>query len=412
VGQEVDPHTLIAETTLQPEEPIMIAVTEAYGIPPTSLGDLLQIKEGDMVEVGQPLAALLADGNVYEMRSPGKGRIEQVSYLLGTISLRLEGDPNDNVRVVDAAEQLGEPAILASQFIQVRTGDFVRLGQIIATEPEREAVAFAPMQGVVTSVNGHLVTIERPFVRTQVKAFLTGRVVEVTPEWGAEIESEMEPLSGLYGLGGESSGELRLLVSAPQEVAAATAVSAQDSGKVLVAGALASADFLRACKKHNIAGVIAGGVHSMDLVQLTGAEIAPGMETELTLGLTLLLTEGMGEIPMEQSFFAALQSVAGKVVSMNGHTQIRAGVVRPVVYLPAGAHMPPTSTASDNTPIELGNRVRIIREPWFGVTGIVGAFTGPTVLPSGITTLTYQVATDSGEILEVARNNVERQGLV
>ena len=52
-GQLVFPHTLVAETKLQPVEPIVIPVTEQLGLPPHMMNQMAIVKVGDIVETGR-----------------------------------------------------------------------------------------------------------------------------------------------------------------------------------------------------------------------------------------------------------------------------------------------------------------------------------------------------------------------
>ena len=60
-------------------------------------------------------------------------------------------------------------------------------------------------------------------------------------------------------------------------------------------------------------------------VAITGSE---------EIGITLVITEGFGKIPMAQRTFELLKSRTGAKTSINGATQIRAGVVRPEIIIP------------------------------------------------------------------------------
>ena len=412
LGDPVIPDSLIAETTLQPEEPVHLSITEIFGIAPHRIHEVIKVEQGDFVEQRQILAKSDLFGQPIELESPGAGCIEQISPLLGTISLRLEGDPHERLRRVNIAEELGMPVPLAMQCIRVTLGEMVRLGQLLATDIDQEIGAFAPMHGRITAIENAVISIERPFVRTQILAFLAGRIVEIFPSWGAVVESDMQPWQGMFGLGGEVSGSLKLLVERREECADAASIDAAAAGRVVVAGALASKELLLACKQHGVAGVVAGGAHNLDLIQLQGEEIAPGAAS--LLGFSLLLSEGMGRIPMNDALFSVLQRCDNRTVSLNGLTQIRAGVIRPCLYLPEGIASEREEPVSDRDlegkteDIVIGNRIRIIREPWFGIVGVVKALSGPETLPSGVRTLTYAILTESGESLRVARSNVEK----
>ena len=407
VGQHVFPDTLIAETVLQPVEPVHLPVTEMFDIAPNFITSVLRVKVGDRVELGQILAVGSYGGQESELRSPGAGRIEQISSLLGTISLRLEGDPDEPERVVDIAELMQMPSLIARRYIIVNIGDKVGLGQLLAQDPdpESETVAYAPLSGTITNIEGSLITIKRPFILTQCYAFLEGTVVEIFPQFGAIIESEMHLEQGSFGLGGECYGKLKLLVQQPDMIASPNDISDDCRGKIVVAGALVTAEVLLRAREVGVAGIISGGAHNIDLVKIMGREIEPGLPSDI-LGFTLLLSEGMGQIAIRDQLFTILAQANNSIISMHGLTQIRAGVIRPSIYFDRRL-APKNESNSSHKPLDIGSQIRLIREPFFGELGKIVSLGGPDRLPSGIRTLTYEVKLTNGEAVKVARSNVE-----
>ncbi|MEO0079628.1 MAG: hypothetical protein ABIK44_03010, partial [candidate division WOR-3 bacterium] len=91
-------------------------------------------------------------------------------------------------------------------------------------------------------------------------------------------------------------------------------------------------------------------------------------------GLTIVVTEGFGEMKMAKRTFELLTSLEGRMASVNGATQIRAGVIRPEVIVPrtdGGQAVSPKSELEGG--LALGMAVRIIRQPNFGRIGRVAA---------------------------------------
>ena len=59
--------------------------------------------------------------------------------------------------------------------------------------------------------------------------------------------------------------------------------------------------------------------------------------------------------------------------SINGATQIRAGVVRPEIIIPVKAQEATVDTEGTGDALNIGTQIRIIREPYFGELGRVSA---------------------------------------
>ena len=89
------------------------------------------------------------------------------------------------------------------------------------------------------------------------------------------------------------------------------------------------------------------------------------------IGFTLIITEGFGAIPMARRTFDLLTAKAGQQASCNGATQIRAGVIRPEVIIPLeqGSRFKVQGSRFEVSEggIKVGDTIRIIREPYFGV---------------------------------------------
>jgi hypothetical protein len=126
------------------------------------------------------------------------------------------------------------------------------------------------------------------------------------------------------------------------------------------------------------------------------------------INTTIVTTEGFGNIPMAKRTFDLLKRCEGKEASINGATQIRAGVIRPEIVI-SRHDEGKTITESDEVPgLQIGNRVRVIRVPYFGKIGRVSA------LPPELFTLEseskariLEVEFEDGKKAVVPRANIE-----
>ena len=75
---------------------------------------------------------------------------------------------------------------------------------------------------------------------------------------------------------------------------------------------------------------------------------------------------------MSNSTFSLLKEHNNQVASINGSTQIRAGVIRPEIVIPLKSELKEEKTlAEPNKGISIGSIVRVIRSPFFGKIGEV-----------------------------------------
>jgi hypothetical protein len=78
-------------------------------------------------------------------------------------------------------------------------------------------------------------------------------------------------------------------------------------------------------------------------------------------------TEGFGPIKMAQKTYDLLKRFEGKMASMHGFTQIRAGVMRPEIIIPIDFKLEELTVEEPKmATLEIGTTVRIIRQPNFG----------------------------------------------
>ena len=328
-------------------------------------------------------------------------------------STELPGD----VASVNVMNLLGIDAAQVSQYMLKAEGETVARDEPIAeTRPFikwfRSSVK-SPIDGVVesmSSVTGQ-VLLRHPPRPVDVTAYVDGTVVEVIPHEGVVVETNAAFIQGIFGIGGEAHGPVRMLVTDPDEEVSADAITAEHEGCVLVCGSFISEDVVRAAARVKAAGVIAGGISADGLKNLLGYDLGVAITGTETIGTTVIVTEGFGRIAMARGTFDILVACCAEqtlVASINGATQIRAGVQRPEIIVPRD---PPESDAAQSVGslgLETGDPVRIIREPYFGKLGAVASLPSDLqVVESETRVRVLEVEFEDGERAVVPRANVE-----
>ena len=107
--------------------------------------------------------------------------------------------------------------------------------------------------------------------------------------------------------------------------------------------------------------------------------------------------------------FRLLKRHQGQRASINGATQIRAGVIRPEVIIPLRKAAPQSLDRTREQGMDVGSTVRIIRNPYFGKLGRVAALPSePARLDSGSRARVVSVQVEGlEEPVSVPRANVE-----
>jgi hypothetical protein len=187
------------------------------------------------------------------------------------------------------------------------------------------------------------------------------------------VEARGALIQGIFGLAGERTAELVMVAKAPDQVLEPGAILPSHTGKVVIGGARATLAALRRAIELKVAGVVCGGFAYQDVKELLGYDVGVAITGTEPLDTTLVVTEGFGDIAMARATFELLGSLDGRRASINGATQIRAGVIRPEVMVP---HLEAEQSAAVNGEgqgLEIGAPVRCIRAPYFGRIGTVSA---------------------------------------
>ncbi len=315
---------------------------------------------------------------------------------------------------VNVANQLGlEPREIGMAMLKEK-GDVIAAGEKIAESKSffglfRSEVT-APIEGTVenvSNVTGQVILRGRP-LPVEVNAYIPGQIVEVEEGEGVTVEASVGFIQGIFGVGGETDGELALAVKGPNDVLDEAGIVEEFRGKVIVAGRMTTAGAVRRAVELGVAGIVTGGLDDRDLRDFLGYDLGVAITGQENLGITLLVTEGFGDIAMAMATWNLLSKHQGRSVSINGATQIRAGVIRPEVIIPLDVEEREEHRKDEGAILEIGMPVRCIRTPYFGRIGNVRA------LPADLATLesetkvrVLEVAFDNGENAIVPRANVE-----
>lgn len=261
----------------------------------------------------------------------------------------------------------------------------------------------------ISSVTGQVIVRGEP-LPLQVHAYLAGSVVEVLPGEGCVIEAVASFIQGIFGIGGETFGPLRLGVVSHDQALTDDLIRPDMKDAVVVGGARLTAQALERARTVGVSAVVSGGIDDQDLKEFLGYDLGVAITGSEEVGLTLIVTEGFGDIAMAERTFNLLASREGADAAVNGATQIRAGVLRPEIVIPWTDEVTAGETVSKQSAgyLKVGVQVRVIRDPYFGQIGSVSALPPePQVLESGSRARVLEVQFESGEDVIIPRANVE-----
>lgn len=319
------------------------------------------------------------------------------------------------VEMVNLANKLGvSPTELADRLFK-KIGEPVEKGEVLAKSKGLFGYFQTPFRSPVTgklesiSTASGQVILRSPPRPISMTAYVDGIIERVEPDQGVTVKTFGSLIQGIFGLGGETSGLLQCAVDKPDQLFGPEDITADHKDKVLVVGKIVSAPMVRKAAQMGVSALIAGGVDDADIRELLGYDLGVAITGNEKLGVTLLVTEGFGALPIAQKTFGLLKDRAGNRASICGATQIRAGVIRPEIIITdldkdweKQAEEPPDLELAIDAP------VRLIREPGFGrLAKVVGLPVQPERIPTGAKVRVAEVELGDGTRFRVPRANLE-----
>jgi len=321
-----------------------------------------------------------------------------------------------NVQLLNVASKLGIPPEDLPTVLKKSEGDSVEKGEAVA-ETQGFFGMFkskvpAPCAGTLESVStitGQAIFREPP-TPIEIDAYIDGTVVDVIEEEGVVVETVGTFIQGIFGVGGERTGEIKVIVEGPMDPLEPSDIDSSCEGRVLIGGSHVTWDALQKAMDVGAAGVVVGGFDDPNLRRLLGKDLGVAITGQEDLRSTLILTEGFGEMAMAPATFQLLKSREGRKASINGATQIRAGVIRPEIVVPMkGVSKDDVDIAHvASMGLDVGSRIRVIREPNFGSLGeVIDLPNELQRMESETMVRVLSVRLDDGQEVLLPRANVE-----
>ncbi len=320
-----------------------------------------------------------------------------------------------NVQTMNVANKLSVLPEDIERHMTVKLGEWADEGEVIAETRTFfglfKSQCKMPVGGTiesVSSITGQVIIREKA-IPVEVNAFVDGKVVEVFQDEGVLVETAASFVQGIFGVGGETHGPMKVAASAPDEVLRVEQITPDMEGSVVLGGSLVTIDVINRAREVGVSAIIAGGMGDSDLRNLLGYDLGVAITGSEEIGLTIVVTEGFGRMTMAEKTFNLLKSKDGMKTSVSGATQIRAGVIRPEVVIPLdGAAGTIEDIKESSSGLTVGTPVRVIREPYFGAIGKVTALPPELqVLKSEAKVRVLEVEFDDGSRAVIPRANVE-----
>ncbi len=335
---------------------------------------------------------------------------ERLLPISGTVLVRLNQkvNPNDVIAeanwarehvLLDVARILGVNPGTADRLIKCKIDDHLAASTEIATGKGLfPRSVSAPREGRVVVVGGGQVLMEVGETKMELRAGISGTVIEIIPNRGAVIQTAGALVQGIWGNGRIDSGLLVNLAEKPDGVLTAARLDVSMRGFVILAGMVKDAESLKAAADLPVRGLILSSLYP-SLIPLAREMRYP-----------IVVTDGFGPMSMNSAAYKLLSTNVKRDVTVNAEAYDRYGGTRPevIISLPASTIPPPLREVET---FAAGLQVRMRRPPAMGMIGsIVTVKPGLTTLLSGLRAPAAEVKLENGETVVAPLVNLEVVG--
>jgi len=351
-----------------------------------------------------------------ERRLPLKGSVSaSIGSDVKPDQIIARADLPGNVQMVNVANLLNVDASDVKQVMLMDIGSKIDKNDLLAETKGLfgffKSNVKSPVTGTVESISevtGQVVIREAP-LPVEIDAYIQGSVDEIIENEGVVIKSQGAFIQGIFGVGGERRGKIKVLSSSRNSELTAEMITSDHEGMILVGGDFISLDAYKKALTCNVAGVVVGGFNYYDLEQVLGYTLGVAITGSEDLATSLVVTEGYGKIQMGQQTYDLLNDSNGRLASINGATQIRAGVIRPEIIIPISdaSKNDNENKAEKTTGMTDGSTVRVIRSPNFGKIGIVKELPSELRKMESETMVRVAIIDIDGKQFEIPRSNLE-----
>ena len=145
-----------------------------------------------------------------------------------------------NVIPINVAGKLGVQPNEVPECMLVKEGERVQQDQPIARSKGifglLRTTLKAPADGIIESISAVTgqVMLREPPTPIEVIAYIDGEVVEVMPGEGVVVQTVASFIQGIFGIGGETIGEIKLAVESPDQELSPELITEEFKDKVIV----------------------------------------------------------------------------------------------------------------------------------------------------------------------------------
>jgi hypothetical protein len=333
---------------------------------------------------------------------------------------------------VDIASALELSPAAAVRRLLVSPGSEVSQGDVLAQRSGAGSrAARSPVTGIFAGYDpdSGAALINTPAEPVKIHAHLKGIVTDLIPYYGAIIETPATLVRGIFGIGGEQHGVLKVGASSGDERLTPNMVDARFTYSIVLAGGELTVDTLYRLIEQGARGVIAGSIRSSELERFLGMSgpgdwslgaatgessgwdfppPLPGRMPQVPPDFVVIITEGFGTAPMTPRTFELIAAYDGQEIAIDGTTRLRGSLTRPEVLIPLARTTAVRFLEEKGPTIDVGTNVRLLSPSYLGqMAQVTGLPRGPRTVQSGVIAPVADVQLFTGQKLRVPLVDLE-----
>lgn len=332
---------------------------------------------------------------------PGKGSL--------TVSLGQQVNPEEVIgsaevasgfRTINLAVLLSVAPQDVESFLIRKIGQRIFQGELLALKkggllaPKKQIIA--PTDGILDFFNNKTGELKISLAPKKVNllAGVYGIVDMVDLSRGqVVIRTQVSRVYGICGSGRSRDGILHLL-SKKDDLISKAMIQNKFDGQILVGGSLFFKDTISASISEGVSGIITGGINARDYRGMASNRLVFPKKLDNDIGISIVVCEGFGSIPMGDDIYSFLKEYEGKFVFIDGN---KAVISLPSPLSSSLIKVKSTSLQAQNTSflggdytgrvleLGIGMKVRVVGNSYLGVAGkVIAIDNSVTLLPSGI----------------------------
>ena len=336
-------------------------------------------------------------------------RIERILLGRGAIKVALnqEVKPSDIIgssdvfsgfRIINLATLLEVEPKDTIKYLKRGMGQRIYKGELLALKPGGifggKKLIIAPTDGSLDYINPETGELKMTLFprKIDLPAGVYGIVEGIDNEKGKiTIRAQVTRIYGMLGCGKLRDGILEV-INKREDYLTVGNLSSKNEGHVLLAGSLAYKDAYSSAISNGVSGIIVGGINSSDYKSMAGGRLLFPKRLENDIGISVVVCEGFGSMPIGDDIYKILYQYNGKFISIDGN---KSRIDLPSVESSSinkvkSTILPPIQDTSSldemqNVELKIGMRVRVVGNSFPSEQGVVLSIDqSPTLLPSRI----------------------------